>query len=463
MRVVGDDGAATRRKARLAVRVHWLGAALIAATVGVGLGCEPEESSPPCTDCQAECDDGWADCNGDPEDGCEAALASSKDACGACGVRCGDLPGALAAECVAGACAVYGCEPGLGDCNQDPKDGCEVDTTKAAGHCGGCGRDCSAGDMAHATDVACVAGECAFSCKEGFVDCNGDVADGCEADLQTDDDHCGGCFQDCILGPCAGGRCVPVTVVPDAGIPVDLAVDLGDLYWVDTHSTAGAVRRVSPFAPDAVPGDVETFVEGQLSPIGVAVDNQFVYWTTWGDDLVQRRARNKSGSNEVLGVGPFADPAGITVVPGAVYWADLDYMGTSFAIYRVSLGSGATVKMQAPSDHVSDVVVTEDAIYWGYPTLGLQTASLTPLSPPGTALAGVAPGFLAADENHLYFSEGKSIKRVALNLSSNTIEEVATVDTNTYGVALDPYFVYFTARDPMTMAPGKIYRVRKPW
>ena len=34
------------------------------------------------------------------------------------------------------------CNTGFGNCNNDPADGCEVDTTSSPGACGACGQEC---------------------------------------------------------------------------------------------------------------------------------------------------------------------------------------------------------------------------------------------------------------------------------------------------------------------------------
>ncbi|WP_156040964.1 choice-of-anchor L domain-containing protein [Chondromyces apiculatus] len=54
-----------------------------------------------------------------------------------------------------------------------------VDTSSDTAHCGACGTSCDG--MANA-EVSCTAGACVMgACEAGYVDCNGDAADGCEA------------------------------------------------------------------------------------------------------------------------------------------------------------------------------------------------------------------------------------------------------------------------------------------
>jgi hypothetical protein len=68
---------------------------------------------------------------------------------------------------------------GFAECDGDANNGCEVATTSDPAHCGGCGRRCA---LANATS-ACAAGVCVVAvCSGSFGDCDGDPANGCEAD-----------------------------------------------------------------------------------------------------------------------------------------------------------------------------------------------------------------------------------------------------------------------------------------
>lgn len=148
------------------------------------------------------CRDGFADCNGDVADGCEVDVRTDEAHCGGCDAEC--APPHAEPVCRAGGCAVRGCEAGRGDCDGDPANGCERSLDSLA-DCGGCGRAC---DLPNATE-RCDDGACALvACREGFADCNGEVADGCEAALLEDESHCGACGTSCAAGSiCAEGEC----------------------------------------------------------------------------------------------------------------------------------------------------------------------------------------------------------------------------------------------------------------
>jgi hypothetical protein len=153
--------------------------------------------------CARSCLTGYADCDADAANGCEADLRASTQHCGACGRACTTPQGTPA--CNNGVCAVAACDTGRGDCDGNASNGCEVDVTGTVAHCGGCGRACN---LANAT-ASCAMGRCAvMACAEGFRDCDGDPANGCEVNTRADNGNCGACGTVCAAGQvCAMGAC----------------------------------------------------------------------------------------------------------------------------------------------------------------------------------------------------------------------------------------------------------------
>ena len=230
--------------------------------VDVGTGCVrrgPEICNGEDDDC-----DGLVD--GDDPD-LRRAMFTDPENCGACGNVCG-APQATV-ECLAGQCYISACEAGFNDQNGDLEDGCESDCIISAGgreecdgrdndcdgpvdegfelttdlaHCGRCGNACA--PPANGAPV-CVEGLCGLGdCAAGFIDLDGDEANGCEyrcvpngdrefcngldddcdgtideaADLAMPDDYCGdtgACAAECTGGGdcegderCSNGVCV---------------------------------------------------------------------------------------------------------------------------------------------------------------------------------------------------------------------------------------------------------------
>ncbi len=179
------------------------------------IACDFLNATPLCVDggcVQGPCDEGWGDC--DPAvPGCETNLLTTLDHCGECDDLCEVTDGD--AVCTAGECRVADCADGFTDCNEQPGDGCEIETSADPLNCGGCGAAFVC-DLADAFEI-CVDGECAVgSCEEGYGDCDLEAGTGCERDHLVDPDFCGDCFTDCaflnaaplcISGGCVQGPC----------------------------------------------------------------------------------------------------------------------------------------------------------------------------------------------------------------------------------------------------------------
>ena len=151
---------------------------------------------------------------------CDVDLLNDNENCGGCGIRCG---GAFDSNwrCVEGKCTFACGNADLGpgtqgaDCDNDPTNGCEVNTLFDANNCGACGYACPAGK-------SCTLGQCFSLCDlmglyAGMPDSCGDFV--C-TNFNYDDANCGGCGNVCDpTGPdlpalpsdmhygCSGAKC----------------------------------------------------------------------------------------------------------------------------------------------------------------------------------------------------------------------------------------------------------------
>ena len=140
------------------------------------------------------CEMGWVDCDQSYANGCEINTQGDVKNCGMCGKQCGQVQNGTAG-CAMGACGVGGCSLNFADCNKDPNDGCETNSQDSLMHCGACGNACP---MVQNGTGVCALGLCQIAfCKGGFKDCNNDVKDGCEINLGTDLKNCGDCGKAC--------------------------------------------------------------------------------------------------------------------------------------------------------------------------------------------------------------------------------------------------------------------------
>jgi hypothetical protein len=154
-------------------------------------------STPATADGGAGCPAGFGDCDRNAANGCEADLTRDRDHCGGCNLGC------KSADC---ACQVgqlvATCTGTRADCNMDPRDGCEVDLTSDANHCGSCDKACPTRGF-DTFGASCVGGRCMLVCEPGMGDCDADPSNGCESFLY-DNPNCGACGVTCN---CNGGSC----------------------------------------------------------------------------------------------------------------------------------------------------------------------------------------------------------------------------------------------------------------
>jgi hypothetical protein len=99
----------------------------------------------------------------------------------------------------------------------------------SATHCGTCATACA---PLPGAAVSCLAGVCVLACTPGFMDCDGDPTNGCEAALDSDTNNCGACGVVCQKGPCSKGTCKTQnddagTASPDSGAGGGDTVDAG--------------------------------------------------------------------------------------------------------------------------------------------------------------------------------------------------------------------------------------------
>ena len=162
-----------------------------------------------------------------PDDDCEPGFrlcgeecvdtTSSALHCGACDNACPRNANERAPTCEDSQC-VSRCQPGFEDCNEDPSDGCEINIESDDDNCGVCGRSCNG--RPNSSGGFCDVGICALTCTGSFRNCNSNVSDGCEINTATDTRNCGTCNNNCELVSaidevlCETSQCAILTCAP---------------------------------------------------------------------------------------------------------------------------------------------------------------------------------------------------------------------------------------------------------
>ncbi len=172
---------------------------------GCGVTCTTPNGVPGCAARQcviAGCNPGFAHCTADVRNGCETNIGDNVNNCGTCNNPCSVPNGSP--SCLNGLCGVAGCNFGFGDCDGDPKNGCETLTATDPNNCGGCKAKCAVPNAS----AQCVLGMCQVgTCAPGYMDCNNDPHDGCEVDITSNPNHCGGCNTVCLFPSCVASVC----------------------------------------------------------------------------------------------------------------------------------------------------------------------------------------------------------------------------------------------------------------
>ncbi len=190
--------------------------------------CETNLESDPdhCSECENACPEGasaavcrngicgYSTCDYPTEDcdltdpDCEADL-TSVTTCGDCATSCAPQ-NVVTALCTTSGCDYDDCRNGYGDCDGNRANGCEENLQSSNAHCGACGSVCPR-DGTNVLSATCVAGVCEWgSCASGYDDCDTSLTNGCETDVNAVT-NCGGCDLACsstgIARTCSGGEC----------------------------------------------------------------------------------------------------------------------------------------------------------------------------------------------------------------------------------------------------------------
>jgi len=152
--------------------------------------------------CAPVCSTGFKSCDSNLNNGCERSIRTVTD-CGDCGVPCSFAN--AAASCTTGTCTMGACNADYGNCTVSP--GCETQLNTTAA-CGACNIQCTNSHGTTACTGSAGARVCTPTCSTGWGNCDGNAANGCEADLTTPA-RCGSCGNACGGGTpyCVNGAC----------------------------------------------------------------------------------------------------------------------------------------------------------------------------------------------------------------------------------------------------------------
>jgi len=167
--------------------------------------------------CNGACQVGYADCDNNKQtNGCETNIYTSPNNCGACGAACSTNH--ITAGCTAPGNCSGTCQSGYRDCDNNLRtNGCEIDIMTDPNNCGGCSGGgtwpyvCSG---TNAQSRTCTNGVCTTTCLAGYGNCDNSLSqNGCNVYFVNNPNYCGSCSLQC-----------DTSVDPNTGMPIQKCV-----------------------------------------------------------------------------------------------------------------------------------------------------------------------------------------------------------------------------------------------
>lgn len=390
----------------------------------------------------------------------------------------GGVPNGVGGTGAGGDEPIDGCEPGMGECDDDPETVCEQDLTLITS-CGDCNTKCNATNGV----PSCDDGQCVFACSDGYADCDGEGDNGCEVALATDAANCGACGRDCAMygATCGSQVCSTVALQSDFSSDGWGAWAFSPLGVIHSGRDSYSIRRFTLDSPNVLTIWAPTQKASPNQSL-LVIDGD-VYWS--------ERGANSAKYQGVVYKKPITATAGTLPTPvfspefvasflrrsgNALYWATGGYQddgglpgGGGFIYTRAidadesDAGTRIVTEDQGNWDSIRQLGVTSNALYWVASVAGAGTAyelRTAPLSgSPFTVVPAVFPNASLAiavynfqDKTHLvpqgqyiYFNRiaGDAQDGVYRYKTGLTRPERMVLASYVTSVAVDDSYVYF--------------------
>jgi hypothetical protein len=197
-----------------------------------------------------------------------------------------------------------------------------------------------------------------------------------------------------------------VTLATGQSAPQSLTLDATHAIWINYGFGifAGAVARVPKGG-----GDTEVMADSIDMGIDVAVDDQAVYFTSWGIEAGLYRIDKGTFEKQPLTMA-YGTLTGIAIDEESVYFAAGESIGTSTLVARIPKTGGDVEVLASGLPSVLRVAVDETHVYWtatGATSLSGSTARMAKTGGEVEILAVTGDALhagIALDEEAVYFT-----------------------------------------------------------
>jgi hypothetical protein len=240
-------------------------------------------------------------------------------------------------------------------------------------------------------------------------------------------------------GKCtSSGRCLDT--IASSEHPVLVALDTERIYWTDRPET-GAPGSVHGCTLDGSATGI--LASDQSAPDGIAVDDQFVYWSDTGAGTIMTYPKDGGALSTLVSLQP--GPADLLIGNGNLYWTDL----VGGTVMGVPLTNPNTITTYAKTQSFPlFAAVDSENIYWTnlVGTTGLARASLDGGAP--FTLAHGNPYQVAVDDTSVYWTDGMTgtLSKTAKNGDATEVILFSSAK-NALALALDDGNVYWGTSD----------------
>ncbi len=288
--------------------------------------------------------------------------------------------------------------------------------------------------------TACLAGSCQCLLA-GQKYCGGDCLD-----VSADEANCGGCGHDCKGAACLGGVCTPTKLAANQDAPFGLAVDKDYVYWSSAGVTNSIFRKK---LADATAPQLVAMNQKLPHDVALATDAKFtgVLWANAG--LADQGAAIVGAKVPLMPVTlatSMKDTVYAMVVVGSkVFWLN-QKMGEVWSADFTATVDTTNLKLAASLSLPWDIAANAAFVYYS----SYNGGDIRRVGSSGGIQKVLVKGLgnptgIAIDATYVYYATENAgeIARVIQD-GSKPPESIATNQLKPAQVALDAEFVYWT-------------------